>query len=612
MIRLPSFRMKRQPQPVIRDIQSLSAEELVGIEAAEDQHGHALIKSYQYPNLRAPRDPEGLKRAIAMHEWRPDFNQALRFVSEFSLLLPAVSKSPRPFKAKQLFVSLPDNQLYSDWQQAVSSWALNGNEAFGRYSLLWARADRLIPVANNTPTAAVYGKVVRYSQLASVLHAATTGTPLHLQTEPGNALAKGAPADIEWSNTHYTIGGSAYSLWAAKVSDAETLAKLMALPVDILLHVEKETPPGVNGNSQDFMVTCLLRRRTHASGDFLAEFERLGKELTFITRATQLTGERLKWAFLAMVPGSSPTKVRTHRSSVPQWSTLLNTAASQNTVAHDPGGDVHLGKRDGRSVFYRLSSIPSLLALAQSKKGKTTWLLWLLLQTYGTKVIVVQLGRAQNEAAPSLSAKFGGADWELPIPPLKPDELAAQLEEIQDDARNEAFALVKSWEKTGKTLQLPLVIRPQVTSDAYHHWVAAFTSEVRRLWGDLAFTGNELQPRGDFAGQVLAIVYDNLSAVSQGHPLWDTVEDAVNNGRNEYMVTYATAHSQQGLPLSLYTSFRLVAQLQVRGDRYTATLIDPDPSRGNEVIVPELDITLPQYLVKNWIGRQEHRTKGHK
>jgi hypothetical protein len=632
-----------------------TAEERFGVFCAPDEDGHPIFTDYYLGNPARRRDSARTERTIAIHWWQPDITKVFEYVDEISLLSLAIPKDSEEFDLQQERVRLGSgNQRL--WHLALKTWAFPQDDMeFGRTSILWTLADRMIPENAYQRTASAYGIIPEWHQTASVINSALLGNKIEFLDSytPGNQLSKTMVHNITWGSNNGKVHDDTYSIgptrrwgiWVVMVKQSQ-LYRLMRRPYDVLVHAIKEypvdkTPQSVlDGEKSDFFVTLFVRAeeridtvKKEGKTVEVSSLKGVEAELRSIARATlRLTGNDLVEAFQAFVPGSPPPR-KTYGMQCSlfdtEWQDYLTEITRHNNVAHaittteggahekrtiylgkaapvieNPDGTIDLANQeDGPSVFLDTADFSSLGMIDVSGEGKTTYELFLFLQRFGPFAIIMNLAPGVNEAGEYLVRNFDPENPSQHVKVLTYDAQKHSEKEAESDGERFALDLLRQAELTGSFPVSPLYITTSNRSPLAHTWMESFLKTFRQGWGKLSQVGDETTgtKSGIFAGQTLGLMFDNVSSAKTHGALLLELEDIANNGKNQNIQSDHLSHTEEGLPRSYTESLAYRVRVWKVGNYFIYRFYKKD----GKPLTPYINGTMPEFMW-NWFARRDN------
>lgn len=567
-----------------------------------------------FKELRRDRKP--VSRAIALHQGWADLWKALPFLNDFCVLSVAVGADQNPFYANQRRVRIPGNRDFDAMLDDIAHLAWEDEEwPFRRYSLIWGQQKRIVGMTQRELNWNVYGKVVPYNYLHTVISSALSGKFVDKYPYRGSdplmaAIGVNKMQNSQWFHTFALWNERAYGYWIGQIDSFEQLEELMALPVTILFAFQKVQLAEriLSSDDVELQMTVIVRAESSYANGAAPELDAIGRRLkNILITCERCVGDNVRWAFLSMVPAAPlPPAHMTlfHHCAVPQPENFMARLTSHNNIGLTQGA-IWAGKglKTRQSIFPRIEDRESVVVKGLSGFGKTSYWLIVLLQIAGNHLVIVSASAAQDESALDLIPRFGGTIWNINLPN------AMTADEIRADARSRVAQLRKAWEDDPSRLwQMPLLVRPEILNDQYYVWLEEFIPAMRSAWGFVSqIGGNNGTKPGVFAGQTLYELYENASVYNKTHlkTLQDIVLEQVNNGKNERTRTHLLIHENQPFEQRLEDACKLLVDLHhnAQTNERTAIMYDADPSR-KQPMSPTIDVKLPGYLLR-WTQRRD-------
>jgi len=621
------------------NLQRQTHEELLGLSIAENPDSD-IVKLQPVDGSEAT--------SVAVHFGRPRLDTAMSYSDWISVLLPHVKKDYPEFWDHQARVNF--NPRFGDFQKASSNWIFGPSDG-GRYSILSAPYTRMVSSKKQT-TAAVDGWHVRHSQYAYLLQAAINGQTWNdtLSLSPRvDPVMAGCPNKIEHTDL-YTVLESEWAIayWSFQLPLVD-LPRLLDTELKIWTFFRKEYHPDREPSGKelkDFWAT-VIGAYTVPVAEASEKFKQMQKDLSFIRGRHRQTGHKnLEELFQKMLPGSSPPTLAqqirwnsfpTKREASDHWRLWMNTLVSRNQWQNLWGPLQRNSKEhplqravvaggiglNGSSVMLNWYQ-KNVVTAQPSKEGKTAWTLHQFLQWFGKYAVIFMFTGVKDEAAPATIAEFGGTV----VTPLSHAEFAnsrdskdqeRRLVKARERAREDFQKWLQSVLDTGGLVNCPMVIRAEHESLAFNEYAGEYATLLRNAWSDLSAVNPD--PKAAlpviFPGGFFGIYLDNVSAVPVIEPEpapdipypWRDFENAVNQGMNGRVQTWANTHNPQRVPAGFIETFNALVKIYPESGKYIIHIlgterVDEPGQPHSKTLVPPFDGTLSPALLR-WVGRRE-------
>ncbi len=512
----------------------------LGIETARVEGGNtALIK----PTGRF----SGGWRAAAVYR-KPHSVESffLAGVPWFTMFIRSVPVPLGPI-LEQLSPARTNEQLTAQVLQALSEWTVppalrEGIRPFTSKELvIWAPAGFGIPESGQDAVGDT--RTVDFARLPSLVWDTMLGRNLNgTQPNPDFVLFAGAPEAISFSHNFYTLGEKHFAIWRVLPRSVEAFANAIdALPVDLLVHVERDT-------SSRSWATILVR---FGSTDPKA-LDNIGAELAKVAKTKQIRvweedGFGLREALQTFVPGG-PAPLPWNTAPIEGIEVLdLFTALPRDPS--DLSGNMCLGHKSGWPVLVRQDEMTSVVLVGESGTGKSTMAQTLAAQHAAEHVVTVIYSQNPERIHDYVKATSTGQPIRFDLPGASNAHELERL--IAQDKREIAIYwanLKKEWRKYGRPIGLPAVL--QASQGSCPTRFAAYANEWLK---QLLAAWDEL-----FKGQPLSIIHDDVSAAPAvpttqygqlservGTDLRNQIKVQIVSGRKLGLMTIVIEHSAE-------------------------------------------------------------------
>lgn len=603
-----------------------SARNLLSVYAIAGTKGEAIVKEVN----KSKKEDKLVKRSIAYHysssyvdEEPLDLARALVYTDSFTILLRALRRSPESFDDHIKFqknLSTADER--AKFLEDVQEWAfpVRDSQIFGHDMLLWGPSNAFLPVAREE-TAALYGDIVKYTQLGSMMRSVIYGTPMDRSetwfdptTGAMDPTWYAAPRRVLWYPRYYILPdvNTAYSFWSGLVTKSN-IAALLGMG-DLLIQAER-----VN---KMVYFSSLLRvgvplKTSDGTSYEKPDFSDYSRQLIKLGKWEQRNGADVRESFKAFIPGSPPHRAW-HRHSVMFPIEVMRHLSRPLKTTGDPNGNIMMGVIDDQPLLLDPWTRPGTLIEGPSKVGKTT-LGAALVNQVGANIVWLPLTATdRGESAIRWCEEMGGSVYQLNLPDVilksdngtPPDNKTIQKKQLElhtsdrEDAKEMVLEMAEKWHARGKIVGLPLTF--DILSGntiRLFNWYDAFLKAFLEVWSHW-YTNY---------GEQLILVADNFSALNKsrnqipygdiphntGKNLGNTLAYFVSNARNNGIATWVLTHTKEDLAQinsGLYGQFGLHISLNHDNHSYADFILPKD----SEQLASHVWINLPQPIKKRF------------
>lgn len=382
------------------------------------------------------------------------------------------------------------------------------------------------------------GKPLTPEQLAFLLWECASGTPAALHPpQPGEQALAYANACLSLEEGGYTVRAENSwhcALWALFLNHHYLLEKVLQLPVDLYLYLEK-----LENN-------LYLRYVVARAWGTPAKLTDIGLALGGITKCERIPSSQLEHRKVgnrvinvglhyATLPGS-PYPPPLSPVSIPDWQNFFQLLATSTDAGRRNWGDMPIGPTaDGRQLFW--ADNRAVVITGPQNRGKTI-LATTLAFCQSHRVIYIRLSN-KNGAPKAFVRNLGGQCLTInsasPTMQVEWDQAVAEIEADVERQLNE-------WEgEWGDSLSfgLPLVIQPGTGANAlYCYWLTKFSQRLRGIVSRILKK----------SGERVVVVFDDLAALQGETPdqhLGQVVVDRADELR-KVMHEFATTGRELG------------------------------------------------------------------
>ncbi len=465
-------------------------------------------------------------RGVAYHEETPEESllMAVKMVPSITFLLRSFLRDTAPFTDRLEKVKHWGNSHYAKYLKDYAYHVLGTSDPTMditdrnlRDLLYWAEADQILPEPRDI-TASLDGHVIRKKEAGWMLFetierypfSITSRDPFSFKEYPGNPLMFALQKLPYFEDDMYIINNRAYRIYRWDLHFDDSLDRILAQDVDLLTCVDML--PTIDSTRRMF-VSVLLRTSSEIVNGQYPKLDATTRQLRRLN-AVPLTGEDLRRAFQAFVPGSDildpSVRYRVHSElSLEEAEYYFNKlSTSINVREATKRGNFFVGFKNGderNPIFADAESrfvAAALVAVQGGGKTLTGTARFVLPRT--PNALVIHWSTAHGEAWPKLVTRLGGPpplSMDLPDASSEkyPDAMerhAAQRkinEQASQQAKDMVAELKKHWQNTNLPMGLPLVIRPLRDTVAFVVFASTFLDQFSLAYEDCFIPKNEEQ-----------------------------------------------------------------------------------------------------------------------